>query len=67
MRYFLIFLLPPVAVLLRGKPLLSVLNLILTLSGWIPGVIHALLIINDHKHNESLSRRLEAVEVLGRA
>ncbi|HIF00895.1 MAG: YqaE/Pmp3 family membrane protein [Fuerstiella sp.] len=51
MRYFLSFLLPPLAVLLCGKPLLGVLNLVLTLLGWIPGVIHALLVVNDHKRD----------------
>ncbi|MDG1894807.1 MAG: YqaE/Pmp3 family membrane protein [Fuerstiella sp.] len=56
MRYFLSFLLPPVAVLLCGKPLLRVLNLILTLLGWIPGVIHALLVVNDHKRDLRLIR-----------
>lgn len=54
MRYFLSFLLPPVAVLLCGKPLLSVLNLILTALGWTPGVIHALLVVNDHKRDLNL-------------
>jgi hypothetical protein len=33
-----------------------VLNLILTLLGWIPGVIHALLVVNDHKRDLSLIR-----------
>ena len=56
MRYFLSFLLPPVAVLLCGNPLLSVLNLILTALGWIPGVIHALLVVNDHKRDLRLTR-----------
>ena len=48
-RYFLSFLLPPLAVLLCGKPLLSILNVVLTVCGWFPGVIHALLVVNDHK------------------
>ncbi len=42
---------PPVAVLLCGKPLLGLLNLVLTMMGWIPGVIHALLVVNDHKRD----------------
>ncbi|MBX7167593.1 MAG: YqaE/Pmp3 family membrane protein [Pirellulales bacterium] len=48
MRYLLAFLLPPLAVLLCGKPLQAVLNLVLTLCFWVPGVIHALLIVHDH-------------------
>jgi uncharacterized membrane protein YqaE (UPF0057 family) len=42
MRYFLAIILPPVAVLLCGKPVQFILNIILTLLFWIPGVIHAL-------------------------
>jgi uncharacterized membrane protein YqaE (UPF0057 family) len=47
-RYLLAILLPPVAVLLCGKPFLAILNLILTLCFWIPGVIHALFVVNSH-------------------
>jgi len=57
MLYFLAILLPPVAVLLTGKPLQALLNLVLTILGWIPGVIHAFLVINSHKadrRNEAL-------------
>ena len=41
-------LLPPVAVLMkRGLGGAFLLNLLLTLLGWLPGVIHALL-VNDN-------------------
>ena len=40
--------LPPVAVLLRaGIGLQLVLNIILTIIGWIPGVIHALWVLSS--------------------
>jgi uncharacterized membrane protein YqaE (UPF0057 family) len=40
--------LPPVAVLLRaGVGLQLVLSIILTIIGWIPGVIHALWILSS--------------------
>ena len=40
--------LPPVAVLLRaGVGLQLVLSIILTIIGWIPGVIHALWIVSS--------------------
>lgn len=58
MRYFLSFLLPPVAVLLCGKPILALLNLILTLLGYIPGVVHALLVVNDHKRDLRVARHV---------
>ena len=41
-----VFLLPPVGVALRGAPISVVLlNFLLTLLGWFPGVIHALCVI----------------------
>ncbi|MGL5347611.1 MAG: YqaE/Pmp3 family membrane protein, partial [Peptostreptococcaceae bacterium] len=56
MLYFLAVICPPVAVLLRGKPIQSLFNLLLTLLGWIPGVIHAILVVNkanaDKRHKE---------------
>jgi len=48
MRYFLAIILPPIAVLLCGQPIQFFLNIILTLLGWIPGVIHAILVVNNH-------------------
>ena len=44
MRYFLAIILPPVAVLLCGKPVQALL--ILPLCFWIPGVVHALFVVN---------------------
>lgn len=48
MRYFLAIILPPLAVLLCGKPVQFVLNIILTLLFWIPGMIHAILVVNSY-------------------
>jgi uncharacterized membrane protein YqaE (UPF0057 family) len=47
MRYLIAILLPPLAVLLCGKPLQAILNLVLTCFFWIPGVVHALFIVNE--------------------
>ncbi len=46
MRYLLAILLPPVAVFLHGSPGQTLLNVLLTLIAWLPGVIHALLVVN---------------------
>ena len=57
MRYFLAIIFPPLAVFLCGKPIQCVLNIVLTLLGWIPGVIHALFVVNSHladKRNKEL-------------
>ena len=48
MLYLLSFLLPPLAVLLAGKPLQALLSLVLTMLGWVPGVVHALFVVNAH-------------------
>ena len=61
MIYLLCVVLPPVAVLLKGKPVQAVLNLLLTLLGWIPGVIHAVLVVNNanaDKRNDRLIKEI---------
>jgi uncharacterized membrane protein YqaE (UPF0057 family) len=49
MRYLIAIILPPLAVLLCGKPLLAILNLFLSLCFWIPGIIHAVIVIFSHE------------------
>ncbi len=61
MRYILAFLLPPLAVLLCAKPLQALLNLVLTLLFWVPGVIHALLVVNDHHADQRAARVIDAI------
>ena len=58
MIYLLCILCPPLAVLLKGKPLQACLNFILWLFLWIPGSIHAFMIVNnanaDKRHKKEL-------------
>jgi uncharacterized membrane protein YqaE (UPF0057 family) len=49
LRYFFCVVLPPVAVLMTGRITSFVLSLLLTLLGWVPGVIHACLVVNDYQ------------------
>lgn len=56
MMYLLAILLPPVAVLLSGKPVQAVLNLILCIFLWIPGVIHAILVVNEKKADKRAAK-----------
>jgi uncharacterized membrane protein YqaE (UPF0057 family) len=49
LRYFFCVAVPPVAVLMTGRILSFILSLLLTLLGWIPGVIHACLVVNDYQ------------------
>ncbi|MFD1020827.1 YqaE/Pmp3 family membrane protein [Thalassobacillus hwangdonensis] len=50
MLYLLAILLPPVAVLLTGKPMKALLNLVLTIIFFVPGAVHAALVVKDHKN-----------------
>ncbi|HVB65498.1 MAG TPA: YqaE/Pmp3 family membrane protein [Nitrolancea sp.] len=56
MLYLLAIIFPPLAVLLTGRPFQALLNLVLTLCFWIPGVIHAILVVNEHKANQRAKR-----------
>ena len=56
MLYFFAIILPPVAVLLCGKPGTAVLNFFLTCLFWIPGVLHAILVVNEHKADTRAAR-----------
>ena len=57
--YLLAVVLPPLAVLCCGKPVQAVLSCVLTLFGWLPGVIHAVAVVsNSHeerRHRETLA------------
>jgi uncharacterized membrane protein YqaE (UPF0057 family) len=54
MLFFLCVLLPPVAVLLTGRMGSFFLSLLLTLLGWLPGVIHAFFVVSDYKQEQRL-------------
>lgn len=62
MRYILAVLLPPVAVLFCGKPGQALLNLILTLFLWVPGIIHAMLVVNSYYEERRTERLIEAMQ-----
>ncbi|WP_342577736.1 YqaE/Pmp3 family membrane protein [Psychrobacillus sp. FSL K6-2843] len=59
--YFLAVFLPPVAVLLSGKPIQALLNFVLTLFFWIPGIIHAVLVVKDNKDNKRMKQQAEII------
>lgn len=54
--YILALLLPPLAVLLCGKPLQALLNVVLTLFFLIPGVIHAILVVNSREQDKRTAK-----------
>lgn len=59
MMYLLAILLPPVAVLVAGRPMQALINLILTLLFFIPGAIHAVLVVNEHKADKRMERQVK--------
>lgn len=59
MLYLVALLLPPVAVLLAGKPIQALINLLLTLLFWVPGVVHACLVVHEH-YNDKRTRQIIA-------
>lgn len=62
MRYLLAVILPPVAVLICGKPIQALLNLVLTLLFWIPGLIHAIFVVNGYYADQRADRVIEAIK-----
>ncbi len=68
MRYLLAILLPPVAVLLCGKPFQALLNLLLcVLLLWVGGAVHAILVVNDYYADRRVRQVVEAIRQAGMA
>ena len=57
MLYLVAILFPPVAVLLCGKPVSAILNLLLCFLLWIPGVIHACLVVSNRNADVRADRQ----------
>ncbi|MFG6117229.1 YqaE/Pmp3 family membrane protein [Halobacillus sp. MO56] len=62
MLYLLAIFLPPVAVLLVGKPFQALINFFLTLLLWIPGSIHAILVVNEHKADKRMKKQVKMMK-----
>jgi uncharacterized membrane protein YqaE (UPF0057 family) len=58
--YLLAIVFPPLAVLLCGKPAQALLNCLLTLCLWIPGIIHACLVVGSHQADRRTGRIVAA-------
>ena len=62
MHYLLAIILPPVAVLTAGfKPFSFIISILLTLLFWIPGIIHAILVVNGHKADKRVEKQTNAI------
>ena len=62
MLYLLAVVIPPLAVLLCGKPFQALFSLIaqLTVIGWLPATLHALFVVNNHYADKRADRLIEA-------
>ena len=63
--YLLCIILPPVAVLLKGKPMTALLNLLLTLLLWVPGIIHAFMVVTAAEADARNKRLEKAIRETG--
>jgi uncharacterized membrane protein YqaE (UPF0057 family) len=62
-KFALCILLPPLAVLLAGKPFAALINIPLTFLGWIPGVVHAFFVVNNA---EAEKRHRAMIDAMGK-
>ena len=62
MLYLVAILLPPVAVLIAGKPVQALLNVLLTLLFYVPGLIHALLVVNNYYADKRTNRVVKEMQ-----
>ncbi|WP_259545029.1 YqaE/Pmp3 family membrane protein [Heyndrickxia sp. FSL K6-6286] len=61
MLYLLAIICPPIAVLFAGKPFQAFINFLLTLCVWIPGVIHAILVVNEKKADKRAVKQAKLI------
>ena len=54
--YLVAVLCPPLAVLLSGKPVQAVVSCFLTLCLYVPGLIHALMVVAERKADARAAR-----------
>ena len=61
MLYFVAVVLPPLAVLLCGKPIQALLNIFLTLMAYFPGAAHAVFVVHNHYEDQRTQRVIDAM------
>lgn len=67
MRRLLAIICPPLAVLLCGKPFSAVLNAFLCCLFWVPGMAHALMVVDDRFQDKRTRRIAAPLEDMARA
>lgn len=58
--YLLAVFIPPLAVLMAKKPGQALINVILTFIMWLPGIIHAWMIVKEYKADQRTERIIQA-------
>jgi len=59
--YLLAILCPPLAVAMCGKPMQALINLLLSLLLYFPGLIHAFSVVGEKKANERMRVQTQAI------
>ncbi|QQK77248.1 YqaE/Pmp3 family membrane protein [Salicibibacter cibarius] len=59
--YLLAILLPPLAVFLVGKPFQGIISIVLTILGWVPGAIHAILVVHEKKQDKRMEKQARII------
>ena len=60
--FVLCIIFPPLAALIAGGLMSGILNFILTLLGWIPGMIHAFMVVNNDKAEKRNQEQIQAIK-----
>ena len=60
--FILCIIFPPLAALIAGGLMSGILNFILTLLGWIPGMIHAFMVVNNDKAEKRNQEQIQAIK-----
>ena len=62
MLYLVAVLLPPLAILIAGKPFQALVSIPLTLLLWVPGVIHAIFVVHNYYADKRTDRLVKAMQ-----
>lgn len=62
MLILLAIFLPPVAVFMCGKPMSALLNFFLCFLFVIPGIVHAIMVVNEHKADKRMEKLTKAMK-----
>ena len=62
MKYLLCIVLPPAACIMANRKSAALLNLLLTLCFWVPGVIHAFFVVSAAEADRRNKALIQAIE-----